>query len=233
MADTSPPAVPEKPSRWTYQGQSSSFRYAIIGALAIEIALVAGLVLYPSSKHPIKKPPQAISVKMVHLPPPPPPPKPKIKPIPHPPKPVKVPVPVVHRPAPLPVKPPIPPTPPPPPPKRVVKSPTVKTPPPPTPPPAPVYSGIGAYGSGARSVVRGNVHVSAIIKRLGLTGTVIVSFALGPSGGQAMDVHVVGGSRNPLIRKAAVKAVESSTFPAFTSHMPPRTLTFTVPIDIS
>ncbi|MBU2786764.1 energy transducer TonB [Acidithiobacillus sp. VAN18-1] len=233
MGDVSPAKDSEKPSRWSYQGKTNSFRYAIIGALAVELALVAGLIFFPHSQPAKKKPPEVISVKMVHLPPPPPPPKPKVKPIPHPPKPVKLPVPVVHRPAPLPVKPPSPPTPPPP--KPVVKvPPPVKTPPPPPPPPpAPVYSGVGAYGDGARSVVRGNVHVSAIIKRLGLTGTVVIGFKLAPSGGKAYDVHVVSGSDNPLLRKAAIKAVQDSTFPPFTSHMPPRALSFTVPIDIS
>lgn len=230
MGDPTPPEVPDKPSRWSYQGQSKSLRYAIISALAVEIALVAGLILITHDQPTPKQPPKVISVKIVHLPPPPPPP-PKVKPVPHPPKPVKIPVPVVHRPAPLPVKPPTPPTPPPPP-KQVVKTPPppVKTPPP---PPAPVYSGVGAYGSGARSQVRNHVHVSAIIKRLGLHGTVVVSFQLGPTGGKAKDVHVVGGSHNPLLRKAALAAVSNSTFPAFTSHMPPHTLSFTVPIDIS
>ncbi|MBU2856733.1 energy transducer TonB [Acidithiobacillus ferrooxidans] len=233
MGDPTPPEVPDKPSRWSYQGQSKSLRYAIISALAVEIALVAGLILITHDQPTPKQPPKVISVKIVHLPPPPPPPPPKVKPVPHPPKPVKIPVPVVHRPAPLPVKPPTPPTPPPPP-KQVVKTPPppVKTPPPP-PPPAPVYSGVGAYGSGARSQVRNHVHVSAIIKRLGLHGTVVVSFQLGPTGGKAKDVHVVGGSHNPLLRKAALAAVSNSTFPAFTSHMPPHTLSFTVPIDIS
>lgn len=230
MGEATPPQVPEKPSRWSYQGQSKSFRYAVISALAVEVALVAGLILLSHDHVKPKKPPKVISVRIVHIPPPPPPPKPKVKPVPHPPKPVKIPIPVVHHPAPLPVKPPTPPAPPPPP-KQVVKTPPVKTPPPP-PPPAPVYSGVGAYGSGARSQVRNHVHVSAIIKRLGLKGTVMVSFKLDPSGGKARDVQVVGGSQNPLLRKAAVAAVTDSTFPAFTSHMPPHTLSFTVPIDI-
>ncbi|MBU2724555.1 energy transducer TonB, partial [Acidithiobacillus ferridurans] len=45
MGEPTPSKVPEKPSRWSYQGQSKSFRYAIISALAVEIALVAGLIL--------------------------------------------------------------------------------------------------------------------------------------------------------------------------------------------
>nr|WP_301179153.1 energy transducer TonB [Acidithiobacillus marinus] len=81
--------------------------------------------------------------------------------------------------------------------------------------------------------MRNHVHISAIIKQLGLQGTVIVSFKLDPSGGKARDVKVVGGSQNPLLRKAALAAVADSDFPAFTSHMPPHTLSFTVPIDIS
>ncbi|MBU2808331.1 energy transducer TonB [Acidithiobacillus ferrooxidans F221] len=232
MGDSTPPEVPEKASRWSYQGQSKSFRYAIISALAVEIALVAGLILITHDQPKPKTPPKVISVKIVHLTPPPPPapPPPKVKPVPHPPKPVKIPVPVVHHPAPLPVKPPTPPTPPPPPQQVVKTPPPVKTP---SPPPAPVYSGVGAYGSGARSQVRNHVHVSAIIKRLDLKGIVIVSFQLGPGGGKATNVHVVGGSQNPLLRKAALAAVTDSTFPAFTSHMPPHSLSFTVPIDIS
>ncbi|WP_176712653.1 energy transducer TonB, partial [Acidithiobacillus ferrivorans] len=110
------------------------------------------------------------------------------------------------------------------------------TPPPPTPapaPPAPVYSGIGAYGSGARSQVKRNLRISAIIKRLHLHGTVVVSFRVSPGGGKAFTVRVVGGTSNPLIRRAALRALSATAFPAYTSTMPNKALTFTVPIEIS
>ena len=100
-------------------------------------------------------------------------------------------------------------------------------------PPAPAYSGIGAYGSGARSLVKRNLRISAIIKRLHLHGTVVVSFSVSPGGGKAFTVRVVGGTGNPLIRRAALRALSATSFPAYTSTMPNKALTFTVPIEIS
>lgn len=238
MGNDASPENTETALQWTQQANNNrSFRFALIAALGVEIALVAGLVFF-SEHHVTPTPkPKVISVQMVHLPPPPPP-KPVVKPKPTPPKPTP-PVPVVHRPAPLPIRPPVPPAPP----KPVLQKPTppAPTPPPPvTPPPvkvppspAPAYSGVRAYGSSARSLVKQNVHIGGLIKRMHYTGRVMVSFQLSPQGGKAENVHIVGGSGNPLIRKAALRAVENSTFPAFTSHMPPHTLTFTVPIDIS
>ncbi|MBN6740417.1 TonB family protein, partial [Acidithiobacillus sp. MC6.1] len=111
---------------------------------------------------------------------------------------------------------------------------TPPSPPIPAPPaPAPVYSGIGAYGSGARSLVKRNLRIPAIIKRLHLHGTVVVSFRVPPGGGKAFTVRVVGGAGNPLIRRAALRALRATSFPAYTRSMPNKALTFTVPIEIS
>ena len=108
MGNDASPENTETALQWTQQANNNrSFRFALIAALGVEIALVAGLVFF-SEHHVTPTPkPKVISVQMVHLPPPPPP-KPVVKPKPTPPKPTP-PVPVVHRPAPLPIRPPVPP----------------------------------------------------------------------------------------------------------------------------
>lgn len=217
----------------------SSFKYAVIAAALVELGVVYGLMSIPHAPPVHKTVRKVVSVHMVRLPPPPPPQPKFVPPKPVPPKPVvrPMPVPVVHRPAPIPIQPPTPPTPP------VVHSPPPR-PAPLTPPPAPpavptaapapmVYSGIGAYGSGARSLVKQNLHISAIIKRLHLHGTVTVAFKVSPSGGTAFGIHIVGGSDNPLIRRAAIRALRATSFPPYTNTMPHKALTFRVPIEIS
>ena len=174
----------------------------------------------------------------------PPPPKPVVvpKPAPKPPppvhhvvqKPVPVPKPVTPQPpppAPVPIATPVPPP---------VPTPVVPPapPPPPPPPPAPVTppevtTGIGPYGTGARSLIHSQIHISALIKRLGLQGTVTVSFKVKPGGGAPYDITIVGGSDNPLLRKAAMDAINSTSFPPYTNDMPQRPLKFTVPIKIT
>lgn len=218
------------------------FKYALIAAVLVEFGLLAAFELAPRAPVPPKPVHKVMAVRMVHLPPPPPPTPKIIPPKPMPPKPVArpLPVPVVHRPAPIPIQPPTPPAPP------VVHSPpprpvTPPTPPPPPVPPTPVspapapvvYSGIGAYGSGARSLVKQNLHIPAIVKRLHLHGTVTVSFQVAPTGGPAFNIHVVGGTDNPLIRRAALRAIRETSFPAYTAHMPNKALSFTVPVEIT
>jgi protein TonB len=227
------------------------FEYALGAALLIEIGLVAALAYWSSRPEPPTKPPKVIAVRMIAPPPKPkpPPPKPVVvpKPTPKPPPPVHH---VVHRPVPTP-KPAAPPPPPPPPPAPApiatpvpppVPTPVVPAPPPPAPPPplaptpvAPpeVTTGIGPYGTGARSLIHGQIHISALIKRLGLEGTVTVSFKVKPSGGSPYDITIVGGSQNPLLRKAAMEAINSTSFPPYTHDMPQRPLKFTVPIKIT
>ncbi|MDR7926783.1 TonB family protein [Acidithiobacillus thiooxidans] len=222
-------------------GESNShFKYAALAALLVEVGIIVALMSMPQAPHEPKPVHKVVSVHMVTLPPPPPPMPKVIPPKPVPPKPVVLPRPVVHRPAPAPIQPPAPPQPPvvhaPPPPPT--PAPPITPPPPPVPtpvPPAPapvVYSGIGAYGSGARSLVKQNLQISAIIKRLHLHGTVTVSFKVAPSGGTAYGIHIVSGTDNPLIRRAALRALRATSFPAYTPTMPHKALSFTVPIEI-
>lgn len=219
--------------------RSPHFKYAVLAAVLVEVGIVAGLLSMPRTPPAPKPVKKVVSVHMVTLPPPPPPAPKVVPPKPAPPRPTVPPRPVVHRPAPVPIQPPAPPQPPvvhrPPPPVPVPPIPvTPPSPPIPAPPaPAPVYSGIGAYGSGARSLVKRNLRISAIIKRLHLHGTVVVSFSVSPGGGKAFTVRVVGGTGNPLIRRAALRALSATSFPAYTRSMPNKALTFTVPIEIS
>lgn len=226
------------------------FEYALGAALLIEIGLVAALAYWSSRPPAPTKPPKVIAVHMVAPPPKPkpPPPKPVVppKPTPKPPPPVHH---VVPKPVPAPVPKPVTPPPPPPAPAPIatpvpppVPTPVVPPapPPPPPPPPAPapvtppeVTTGIGPYGTGARSLIHGKIHISALIKRLGLQGTVTVSFKVAPTGGAPYDITIVGGSQNPLLRKAAMDAINSTSFPPYTSDMPQRPLKFTVPIKIT
>ncbi len=228
--------------------RSPHFKYAVLAAVLVEAGIVAGLLSMPRTPPAPKPVKKVVSVHMVTLPPPPPPAPKVVPPKPAPPRPTVPPRPVVHRPAPVPIQPPAPPQPPvvhrPPPPVPVPPAPVTPpppmhvpaAPPPPMPtpaPPAPVYSGIGAYGSGARSLVKRNLRIPAVIKRLHLHGTVVVSFRVPPGGGKAFMVRVVGGTGNPLIRRAALRALSATSFPAYTRSMPNKALTFTVPIEIS
>ena len=222
--------------------RNSHFKYAVIAAVLVELGIVFGLMSIPQAPPTPKPVKKVVSVHMVTLPPPTPPTPKMIPPKPEPPKPVVLPRPVAHRPAPVPIQPPVPPQPQvvhrPPPPVPLPPAPVTPPSPPPIPTlappaPAPVYRGIGAYGSSARSLVKQNLHISAIIKRLHLHGTVMVSFKVPPGGGTAFDVQVVGGTDNPLIRRAALHSLSATAFPAYTSTMPKNALTFTVPIQIS
>jgi protein TonB len=118
-----------------------------------------------------------------------------------------------------------------PPTKPVVQAPA-PAPPAPVAPPE-VDTGIAPYGTGARTLIRSQIHISALIKRLGLEGTVKISFKVAPTGGAAYDIAIVGGSDNPLIRKAALESIKATTFPPYTHDMPQRPLKFTVPIKIT
>lgn len=236
------------------------FEYAVGMALLIEIALVAVLAYWSSQASPPAPQPKVIAVHMLAPPPAPVVPQPPAPAVPQPPKPVVRPLPtpkpppvhhqVVHHhvPAPKPVTPPpvAPPIATPVATPQQIPAPVVPTPvtpPPPVqhtppPPPAPVAppevdTGIAPYGAGARGLIQGQLHITALIKRLGLHGTVTVSFKVAPSGGKPYAIAIVGGSQNPLIRKAALDAINASTFPPYTHDMPQRPLKFTVPIEIT
>ena len=233
------------------------FELALGIALVVEVALVAGLAYWASRPQPLPAKPKVIAVHMVAPPPkpaPPPPPKPVVqprpKPTPKPPPPIHHPV--IHHhvtPKPVPKPPPAPPPiavppPPTPTPAPVVPAPVVPPPAPPAPkppppapaPPAPppeVDTGIAPYGAGARTLIQNHLQIGPLIKRLGLQGTVTVSFRVKPGGGAPYDIQIVSGSGNPLIRKAAMSAIKATSFPPYRKDMPQRALKFTVPIQIS
>lgn len=228
------------PSEGPSGASNSHFKYAALAAILLEMGIIVALMSMPQAPNEPKPVHKVVSVHMVTLPPPTPPMPKVIPPKPVPPKPVVLPRPVVHRPAPALIQPSAPPQPPvavaPPPP---IPAPPITPPPLPVPTPAPpapapvVYSGIGAYGSGARSLVKQNLQISAIIKRLHMHGTVTLSFKVAPSGGSAYGIYIDGGTNNPLIRRAAIRALKATSFPAYTATMPHKALSFTVPIEIS
>lgn len=229
--------------------QKIRFEYAVGVALLLEIVLVAVLAYWSSRAAPPVAQPKVIAVYMLAPPPKPvvpTPPKPVVRPQPTPkPPPIRHQVVQHHAPTPkpAPVAPPIATPTATPQQTPMPVAPTPVTPPPPVqhtppPPPAPVAppevdTGIGPYGAGARSLIQSQLHITALIKRLGLQGTVTISFKLTPSGGKPYAIAIVGGSQNPLIRKAALDAINAATFPPYTHDMPQRPLKFTVPIKIT
>lgn len=230
---------------------------AFVLALVLEV-LIAVLLLWPWHHAPAPPPPampqQVTTVQFVKLPPPPPPkpvvqprivppppiPKPQIvipkkpKPKPivhHKPKPRPKPI-VHHKPKPVPKPKPAPhphvvPHPAP----QVVKSPV------PTPRVAPVSgpspSAIAAYSQALHVLIQNNVVVGEMVRQLGLSGSVRVSFVLGPQGGAAQDVRVVSGGANPLIRRDALKTVGQLKYPPFPKSFGSAPRTFEVVVQIN
>jgi periplasmic protein TonB len=229
---------------------------ALILALAVE-AVVASAIYWPWPKNAPRLPParqQMISqVQFVRLPPPPPKPvvnpQPKIVPPPPIPKPKlvipKKPKPVVHpKPKPKPIHHPrhivhhVP---------KPVPKPAPKPAPHPakqrvlTPKPSPKIapaagnspSAVPAYAAELHGLIQNNVQIGAMIKQLGLSGSVRVRFALKPSGGKVIWARIDGPQGNPLIAQAALNSVKDLSFPAFHGNMPKHAMQFVVNVQIS
>ncbi|MFA7495681.1 MAG: energy transducer TonB [Acidithiobacillus sp.] len=225
------------------------FKYALGGAVAVEVLLVLGLVWYGSKTPPpptLKPKEHVIAVQMVTLPPPPPKVIPKPKPVP--PKPVvqhfKPPPPRPHpkvvippKPAPTPPAPPVkavtPPAPkpvpvPPVPPRPVVKA------APPAPPPlsaAQTASLMGRYVGLLRPMIQQNLHVPAELRAMGLKGKATVQFEVSPTG-QVLWAKVIVPSPLGAVNRAALAAVESGSFPPFLKKMPKQNTIFQIPVEV-
>ena len=226
------------------------FKYAVGGAVAVEVLLVLGLVWYGHSRPPVnavKPKDHVIAVQMMTLPQPPP------KVIPNPlPKPVP-PKPVVHHVTPPPPRPHpkvvIPPKPAPTPPAPPVKTATPPTPTPQsvaasapkplvTPPPAPppmsaqqTASLMGRYVGLLRPMIQQNLHVPAALRAMGLSGKATVEFEISPTG-QLLWAKIIQPSPLSAVNRAALAAVKDGGFPPFLKKMPQRNTVFQIDVEV-
>ena len=229
---------PRGPHRQGYFG-----RGLVIAAL-LEAGLIMALVWVSNQKAPPPPPkPKRIAIHMVQPAPPKPkpkpvPPKPVVQPKPKPvPKPVPQPKPqpVVHHipkpsPKPLVAKTPAPTAP------VVPPSPPVTAPPPPPPPPAPSPSAqkaaLAEYAALVRARVQADTRVPEAVRLMHLRGTAIVAFELTPSG-RLVSAQIAQSSGISAIDKAALAAVENTSYPPFTKNMPKHTMRFDVEVHLS
>lgn len=243
--------------------ERSSFGFALLAALILEIALVLFAVWVVPAGGPVGHHPQVTRIKMLAPPPPPkplpPPPKP-VQPPPPPPKPIPPPpkaVPPPKPPPPLP-KPPVPvPAPKPKPkpkplpkprPKPVVKHRRVDhkpkpvphmaaPPPPPAPRPAPVPV---AVQESALEAYAGAVHqvVQADLKVPQMVEMMHLSGVTGLAlriapDGTLLRARVIRSSGTPPIDRAALAAVRATHFPKFTPQMPHHPITVDIAVRLS
>jgi protein TonB len=226
------------------------FKYAVGGAVAVEVLLVLGLVWYGHSRPPVnavKPKDHVIAVQMMTLPQPPPKVIPKLLPKPVPPKPV------VHHVTPPPPRPHpkvvIPPKPAPTPPAPPVKTATPPTPTPQsvaasapkplvTPPPAPppmsaqqTASLMGRYVGLLRPMIQQNLHVPAALRAMGLSGKATVEFEISPTG-QLLWAKIIQPSPLSAVNRAALAAVKDGGFPPFLKKMPQRNTVFQIDVEV-
>ena len=221
-------------------GKDHFGRALMIGAV-IEALMIGGLI-YSNLSQPVtvKPKPKIMAIHMIKPAPPkpkpvPPPPKPVVhpKPVPKPmpkPTPRPIPHPEVHHP--LPPKPLLAKTSAP---QAPVYTPPV-TPPAPPPPPAPSpaarQSAIDTYAAMLRARVQANAHVPDAVRMMHVGGTAVISFRLTPSG-HLLSAQVAHSSGIGAINRAALKAVEDSSFPPFIKKMPKHPMTFDVLVHLS
>ena len=216
-------------------------RALMIGAV-IEALMIGGLI-YSNLSQPVtvKPKPKIMAIHMMKPAPPkpkpvPPPPKPVVhpkpvpKPVPRPPIPRPIPHPVVHHP--LPPQPLLA--------KKAVPQAPVYTPPvtPPAPPPPPApspaarQSAIDTYAAMLRTRVQTNARVPDSVRMMHVSGTATISFRLTPSG-HLLSAQVARSSGIGAIDRAALKAVEDTSFPPFIRKMPQHPMTFDVLVHLS
>ncbi|MBU2855798.1 energy transducer TonB [Acidithiobacillus ferrooxidans] len=223
------------------------FKYAVGGAVSVEVLLVLGLVWYGHIRPPVNavKPKEhVIAVQMVTLPQPPAKVVPKPLPKPVPPKPV------VHHVTPPPPRPHpkvvIPPKPAPTPPVKTATPPTptpksVVTPAPKplvTPPPAPppmsaeqAASLMGRYVGLLRPMIQQNLHVPAELRAMGMSGKATVEFEISPTG-QLLWAKIIRPSPLSAVNRAALAAVKDGGFPPFLKKMPKQNTVFQIDVEV-
>ena len=224
------------------------FKYAVGGAVAVEVLFVFGLVWYGHSRPPVnavKPKDHVIAVQMMTLPQPPPKVVPKPLPKPVPPKPVMHQVtPPPPRPHPKVVIPPKPaPTPPAPPVRTVtppmpVSKPTPAPKPVVTPPPAPppmsaqqTASLMGRYVGMVRPIIQQSLRVPAELRAMGLSGKATVEFEISPSG-QLLWAKIIKQSPLGAVNRAALAAVKDGGFPLFLKKMPKQNTVFQIDVEV-
>ena len=222
------------------------FKYAVGGAVAVEVLFVFGLVWYGHSRPPVnavKPKDHVIAVQMMTLPQPPPKVVPKPLPKPVPPKPVMHQVtPPPPRPHPKVVIPPKPAsTPPAPPVKQVTPPKPVPMPAPKpvvTPPPAPppmsaqqTASMMGRYVGMVRPIIQQSLRVPAELRAMGLSGKATVEFEISPSG-QLLWAKIIKPSPLGAVNRAALAAIQKGGFPPFLKKMPKQNTVFQIDVKV-
>lgn len=96
----------------------------------------------------------------------------------------------------------------------------------------PTPSAIAAYSQALHVLIQNNVRVGGTVRELGLSGSVRVSFVLGPNGGKARHVHVISSGANPLIRRDALKTISQLSYPPFPAVFGSAARTFAVVVRI-
>ncbi len=227
---------------------SRVFGYALAGAFALEVGLVALVALWPRSV-PRTVRPSSIAVQMVTLPRPVPPrPKPRPRPVvpppvarKMPPKPIVTKAPVREV-VPAPVKP------------RLVRK-TLPVVPPhrpqpvakprkaapakphepasaPRPSPQRIASLMSRYVGLVRPMIQGRLRVPSMLKAMGLSGHSTIEFRLSPRG-RLLWAKVLVPSHIRAVNAAALAAVEGGRYPPFLRRMPKRDTTFEITVHIS
>ena len=235
----------------TPEPKDRQFKFALGGAVAVEVLLILGMVWFGKSTPPVKsvKPKQHVmAVQMVTLPQPQPkvmPPKPLPKPVP--------PKPLVHQVTPPPPRPhpkvAIPPKPAPVLPASPVKTATPRMPaskPVPAPVPKPVATTLstpppmspqqtaslmGRYVGMLRPMIQQNLHVPAALRAMGLSGKATIEFEISPAGKLIWE-KVIIPSPLSAVNRAALTAVQEGGFPPFLKKMPKQNTIFQIDVEV-
>ena len=83
-----------------------------------------------------------------------------------------------------------------------------------------------------RARVQANARVPDSVRMMYVSGTAVISFRLTPSG-HLLSAHVTQSSGIGAINRAALKAVETASYPPFRKKMPKHDMTFNVHVHLS
>ncbi len=124
----------------------------------------------------------------------------------------------------------------PPPPRPETETAKTEAPSKPPPPSAPASAGqnltaLQHYAADLRSRVQNNLHVTAAISALNLSGDTTVAITIAPDGHQE-NVVINKSSGISLIDKLALATVRATSFAPFEAEMPKNTLTFLLKVHV-
>ena len=91
---------------------------------------------------------------------------------------------------------------------------------------------LDVYVAALHARIQDGIRVVRMVRRLSLSGTVLVRFVLPPGGGRAREIRIIGGSKNPLLIQSALDTVHAFVFPPFLAGMRHHSIIFDVPIQI-